>query len=34
MLRRFNARPDEILFRIGTGAFAVLLIALVAGIGV
>ena len=30
---RFNARSDEILFRIGTGAFALLLIGGVLGIG-
>jgi phosphate transport system permease protein len=34
MLRRFNVRPDEVFFRVGTGAFALLLIALVVGIGV
>jgi phosphate transport system permease protein len=31
--RRFSARFDEILFRAGTGAFAVLLIAIVGAIG-
>jgi phosphate transport system permease protein len=31
--RRFDLRRDEILFRIGTGAFALLLLAIVAGIG-
>src|SRR5215207_4855301 len=34
MLRRSSARSDEILFRSGTGAFALLLIALVAAIAV
>jgi phosphate transport system permease protein len=34
MLRRPTARPDEILFRSGTGAFALLLIAIVAAIAV
>jgi phosphate transport system permease protein len=29
-----NTRPDEVVFRVGTGAFAVLLIVLVAAIGV
>jgi phosphate transport system permease protein len=32
--RRFNARSDEVMFRAGTGAFAVLLIVLVTAIGV
>ena len=32
--RSRNARTDEILFRVGTGAFAVLLISIVALIGV
>jgi phosphate transport system permease protein len=32
--RRFSARPDEILFRVATGAFALLLIGLVAAIGI
>ena len=31
--RRLDARPDEVLFRVLTGAFALLLIAIVAGIG-
>jgi hypothetical protein len=31
--RRFGTRPDEILFRAGTGAFALLLIAVVVAIG-
>src|SRR6478672_10441503 len=31
---RLNARPDEIMFRAGTGAFALVLIALVLAIGV
>jgi phosphate transport system permease protein len=35
MLRhRFNVRPDEVLFRAGTGAFGLLLIAIVCAIGV
>jgi phosphate transport system permease protein len=34
MARRSSARPDEILFRGGTGAFALLLIAMVAAIAV
>ena len=33
MLRRLNIRPDELLFRAGTGAFGVLLIAIVLAIG-
>ena len=32
--RPFGARSDEVLFRVGTGAFAVLLIVIVAAIGV
>jgi phosphate transport system permease protein len=34
MSRRPSARPDEILFRSGTGAFALLLIAIVAAIAI
>jgi phosphate transport system permease protein len=33
VLRRLNIRPDELLFRAGTGAFGVLLIAIVLAIG-
>ena len=33
-MKRWRARPDELLFRAGTGVFALLLIVLVAGIGV
>ena len=29
---RFSARPDEVFFRVGTGAFALLLIVIVGGI--
>src|SRR4029079_10677076 len=29
---RFSTRPDEVIFRVGTGAFALLLIAIVGGI--